>query len=81
MICGVDVWVEEELACILIGPVLWNCVSLLRVILDAFYYTLKSFVFPNELDCSIGPDLGNRIQIVTAEKDAKVDELRCPSSA
>ena len=65
---------------VLVRPILRNLISLLGVILEVLDHTFQVAKLSNQLECSIGTDLGNRIEIVAAKQDAEVDELDAISS-
>lgn len=69
------VWLEEQISCVLIWPVFRNLIPLFGIFLDEFDNFLERAMFTNELQSCIRTDFGDRIKIITAEKDAQIDEL------
>ena len=64
--------IDEQLARLLVHPVLGNLV-LVRV--DLLDDAIDRLVLAYEVNRSLGADASNRLTVVTAEQDAQVDEL------
>lgn len=70
-----DVGGEEEVACVLEWPVLWDLVFALGVVLDECDDLLQRSVVTDQFQRCAGSDFRDRVEIVAAEEDAEVDEL------
>lgn len=74
MVGGPHVGVEEELAGVGEGPVFGNGVFGFAG-LGGFDEFLEGAVFADEFEGGRGADLGDGVEVVTAQEDAEVDEL------
>ena len=75
MVCGTDIRLKEQVARIFEGPVIGNCVFLFRILLNGFDDCFKGAMFTYQLQSGVGADFRDRIDIVTAEKNTKIDKL------
>jgi hypothetical protein len=66
-----DFRLQKQRSGIGVRPVLGDFVFIAEVLEDLF----DALVFTDKFQCRGGADFGNRVAVVTAEEDAKVDEL------
>lgn len=71
-----DVGVEEEFAGFGEGPVVWEGVFLLGIGFDVVDDFFESAEFADEFEGGVRADLWDWVDVVAAEEDAEVDELK-----
>lgn len=75
VVCRMNVRVGEQVPCILVWPFFGDHELLLRVVLHKFEDLLNRFVLFDQVESSVGSHLRDGLQIVTAQKNAEVNEL------
>lgn len=70
-----DIGLEEKFTRLFVRPVIWDCVFLFGIFLDEVDDSFERAVVTDKFEGSIGADFRNRIYIVAAQEDAKVNKL------